>query len=130
MLKKARWVVGEAKLRVKYMTSKNCIFCQIVKGAIKSKVIAKNDGAIAINDINPVARVHILVIPKKHIDSVLTIEKSHGDTFFDMFDLAKKLVSEMSPDAFRLTFNGGKFQHVGYVHMHLLAGSKIQWEKL
>lgn len=130
MLKKAKWAIKETALRFKYMTSKDCIFCKIVKGEIKSKILAENEDAIAINDVNPVAKVHVLIIPKKHIDSALTIGTSDGEILVKMFDLAKNMVSEMSLEAFRLTFNGGKFQHVPHVHMHLLAGSKIEWEKL
>jgi diadenosine tetraphosphate (Ap4A) HIT family hydrolase len=44
--------------------------------------------------------------------------------------LAKKLVANLELEAFRLSFNGGKFQHIPHIHMHLLAGSKIAWEKL
>ena len=130
MLKKAKWVVGEAKLRIKYMTSRDCIFCKIVKGEIRSKILEENERVIAINDVNPVAKVHILIFPKDHVDSVLTLKNDDGEKLIGMMDLAKKLVNKMNLDAFRLTFNGGKFQHVGHVHMHLLAGSKIEWEKL
>ena len=130
MIKKTKWLIKEASLRVKYMTSKDCIFCKIVNGEIKSKILTENERVIAINDVNPVAKVHVLIFPKKHIDSVLTIDVSDGDILVDMFDLAKNLVYKMNLEAFRITFNGGKFQHVGHLHMHLLAGSKIEWGRL
>lgn len=130
MIKKAKWLIKEVNLRVKYKMTKDCIFCKIVNGEIKSKILAEDEMVIAINDINPVARIHVLIIPKNHIDSVLTLKKSDGEILISMFDLAKKLVSDVNLQAFRLTFNGGKFQHVSHVHMHLLAGSKIEWEKL
>lgn len=130
MIKKAKWVIKEAKLRLKYMTSKNCIFCKIVNEEIRSTIVAENEMAIAINDINPVAKVHVLIIPKKHIDSVLAIKDVDGQILVGIFDLAKERVASLNLEAFRLTFNGGKFQHVGHLHMHLLAGSKIEWEKL
>lgn len=130
MIKKAKWVIKEAKLRIKYKMTKDCIFCKITNGEIKSKIIAQNEGAIAIYDINPVAKVHLLIFPKKHIDSVLTVGKNDGDALVDMMDLAKILVEKLKLEAFRLSFNGGKFQHIGHIHMHLLAGSKIEWEKL
>lgn len=130
MINKAKWAIKEAKLRIKYMTTKDCIFCKMVKGEIKTSVIAENDGAFAINDINPVAKVHVLIIPKKHVDSVLTLKKTDRLTLSAMFELAGELTQKLALEAFRLTFNGGKFQHVAHVHMHLLAGSKIEWEKL
>lgn len=130
MIRKAKWAIKEAHLRLKYMTTKECIFCKILNGEIKSEFIAQNDGAFAIYDINPVAKVHILIVPKKHIDSVLTIDEEDRGVIVEMFNLTKKLVMDMNLDAFRLTFNGGRFQHVSHLHMHLLAGSKIEWEKL
>lgn len=110
--------------------AKDCIFCKMASGEIKSSVIAENDEAFAVNDINPVAKVHLLIIPKKHIDSVLTLKREDGQVLLAMFDLASELTRNLELEAFRLTFNGGKFQHVAHVHMHLLAGSKIDWERL
>lgn len=130
MIAKAKWLVKEAKLRVNYMTTKDCIFCKIVKGEIKSKPIFETELTLALNDINPVAQVHILIVPKAHIDSVLTIDKGHEKSIMDLFRVAKKIASDKKLDAFRLTFNGGKFQHVPHLHMHLLAGGKIEWNKL
>lgn len=130
MIKKAKWAIKEAKLRIKYMLNKDCIFCKIVSGEMKSNVISQNDVAIAINDVNPVAKVHVLIIPKKHIDSVLTVSGTDGKDLTGMLDLAKERVASLELEAFRLTFNGGKFQHVPHLHLHLLAGSKIEWEKL
>lgn len=124
------WKIKEANLRIKYKMAKDCLFCQIVEGKLKSKIIAENSGAIAINDINPVAKVHVLIIPKKHIDSVLTINNQDGEVLVGMMELVKSLTEELRLEAFRATFNGGKFQHVGHLHMHLLSGSKIEWEKL
>ena len=108
---KIKWAAKEALIRLKYMTVSSCIFCKIANGKQKVKHIIKSGSVIAFDDINPVAKVHILIVPKKHIESVSTLE-------------SKKL------EAFRLTFNGGKFQHVPHLHMHLLAGSKIDWSKL
>ena len=130
MIRKAKWAIKEAKLRISYKMAKDCLFCKILKGEIISEIIAQNEGAFAIYDINPVAKVHILIVPKKHIDSVLTFKKTDGEVLVAMFDLAGDLVKKMGLDAFRLSFNGGRFQHVGHLHMHLLAGSKIDWERL
>lgn len=130
MIKKTKWLIKEAGLRIKYKMTKDCIFCEIVSGKIKSEIMEQNEGAMAINDINPVAKVHLLIFPKRHINSVLTVAKNDGDALVDMMDLGKKLVEKLKLEAFRLSFNGGKFQHIGHIHMHLLAGSKIEWEKL
>ncbi|OGD81287.1 hypothetical protein A3B52_00940 [Candidatus Curtissbacteria bacterium RIFCSPLOWO2_01_FULL_41_28] len=112
------------------MTSKDCIFCKIIKGEIKVEPIIESKLVIAFNDTNPVAATHILIVPKKHIESVATIEDSDADEIIEMFSVANKIVRERKLSAYRLTFNGGSYQHVGHLHMHLLAGGKIEWSRL
>lgn len=127
---RVKWLIKEAQLRIKYMTNKDCIFCKIISKEIKSKIISETSLAIAIPDINPVAETHILIVPKKHIDSLGTIDGDDGPILVEMMGVAKKLVEKNKIAGYRLTFNGGKFQHVPHLHMHLLAGSKIEWSKL
>ena len=112
------------------MTAKDCIFCKLVEGKIKTRPVLETDKTLAIADINPVAPVHLLIIPKKHIESVATIEDSDADEIIEMFSVANKIVRERKLSAYRLTFNGGSYQHVGHLHMHLLAGGKIEWSRL
>lgn len=130
MLKKAKWLAKEGVLRIKYMTNSECIFCKIVSGEIKSNIIYKDDTTIAFPDINPIAATHVLIVPKNHIESVSTIGKSDGPDLIAMFNAASKISKEKGIDSFRLSFNAGKFQHVPHLHMHLLAGSKIEWKRL
>lgn len=130
MLKKSKWLIKEAKLRITYMTTKTCIFCKIVEGEIKSEPLKETACSVAINDINPVAQVHILVIPKKHIDSVSTITEQDSKEVIDMFNVATQIAQEKKLSAYRLAFNVGKYQHVPHLHMHLLAGEGVKWNKL
>lgn len=110
--------------------AKDCIFCKIVNREMKSSPVYETDTVMAINDINPVADTHILLFPKRHIDSVLTVKKGDGEVLEEMFGAAQKLVAEGELDAFRLAFNGGRYQHIPHLHMHLVAGSTIKWSKL
>ena len=112
------------------MTTKDCIFCKLANGEIKTQPILETAKTLAIADVNPVAPVHLLIIPKRHIESVLTIDDSCAGDMIDMFEVSKKLVQLQKLNAFRLTFNGGKYQHVPHLHLHLLAGGKIEWSKL
>ncbi len=112
------------------MTSKDCIFCQIVKGEMKTHLIYESDYVVALNDINPIASVHVLIVPKKHIESVVSISNEDGRDVVEIFRVAAKIAQEKKLDAYRLSFNAGRFQHIPHLHMHLLAGSKIQWSKL
>src|SRR3990167_8309366 len=129
MLKKTKWLIKEAKLRAGYMVYKDCIFCKIAGGEIKSDFLANTANVVALFDINPVANVHILIVPKKHIESVSTIKLTDGADLVEMFDVADKIAKEKKLSEYRLSFNAGRFQHVAHLHMHLLAGSKIQWGK-
>ena len=130
MIRKAKWVVKELVLRIKYMTEKDCIFCKIIRGEIKSKPVFDNESILAINDVNPVAQTHVLIIPKKHIDSVLAVSDHDAPDVTEMFKAAQEIVKDKKLDAFRLAFNGGRYQHVPHLHMHLLAGGSVQWGKL
>ena len=130
MIKKVKFLAKEARLRLTYMTNKDCIFCKLINGEIPPKFVYEDDKTVAFADINPIAETHILIVPKKHIESVERISTGDGEILVAMFSVAKKLVSDAGLDSFRLAFNGGKFQHVGHLHMHLVAGQKIEWKKL
>ena len=112
------------------MVSKDCLFCKIVKGEIKSRFLNESDKIVVFADVNPVADVHILIVPKKHIESVSTIKKEDSDYLVSMFAAASRLAEDKKLSAYRLSFNAGRYQHVPHLHMHLLAGGKIQWSKL
>lgn len=125
MIKKARFLAKEAKLRIKYMTNTDCLFCKIVQGEIKSDFVKETDKVVVFADINPINEVHLLIVPKRHIDSVLTVSEKDSGDLVAMYNVARELVLEKKLDAFRLSFNGGKYQHVPHLHMHLLAGKKL-----
>lgn len=125
-----KWLVKEAKLRIKYKLMEDCLFCKIVKGEIKTDVVAETRLALAFNDINPVSEVHIVIIPKKHIDTAISVTNADSEDLVAMHLAAKKLVESKKLNGYRLAYNGGKFQHVHHIHMHLLAGSRVEWKKL
>lgn len=125
-----KWLAREAKLRISYKFVKDCLFCKIVKGEIKTGVVLETELAIAFNDINPVSQVHIVIIPKKHIDSAVSVTDADAADVVAMHKAAKQLVDVRKLEAYRLAYNGGRFQHVPHIHMHLLAGSKVEWKKL
>ena len=125
MIKKAKFLAKEAKLRLNYMTNKGCLFCKIINREVKTEFVAESKKSAAFLDANPVNKTHILIVPKRHIESVLTLEKSDAEDLLDMYNVAKELIAKNRLDGFRLTFNGGKLQHVPHLHMHLIAGEKL-----
>ena len=107
----------------------DCIFCKIINKEIPSDIVYEDDEIIAFNDINPVAPIHILVIPKKHIASAIDIneenEKIIGKMFLAINKIAKKL--GFDKDGFRVINNCGNNggQEVMHLHFHIIGGTKL-----
>lgn len=108
-----------------------CIFCKIGRREIPVKISAESSKAIAFQDINPQAPVHILIIPKEHIDSVLDIQNAHAELLTEMILLAEKCarLEGVEKSGFRLIFNCGPDagQAVDHLHLHLLGKRKLGW---
>ena len=109
-----------------YKTDDNCVFCKIVKGAIPSRKVYEDEEILAFHDINPVAPVHFMLIPKEHVGSLAEVQERHQAVLGKMMVLAGRLAREQgSPDGFRTIVNTGKVgrQDVFHVHMHVLGGT-------
>ena len=104
--------------------SANCIFCKIVNGSIPSKKIYEDEDVIAFNDINPSAKVHFLIVPKMHIDSLASCDMQHQDLLGKMLLLAPKLAEEQGLAGFKTLINTGVDggQEVFHIHLHVLGG--------
>lgn len=103
----------------------SCIFCKIVKGEIPSRKLYEDDEVLAFHDINPVAPVHFMLIPKEHVESLQQAQERHQMVLGKMMVLAGRLAREQgSPDGFRTIVNTGRIgrQDVYHVHMHVLGG--------
>lgn len=109
----------------------DCIFCKIVDGEIPSQKVYEDDKVLAFKDISPVAPVHIIIIPKKHIESVLYIDETNVDIISHIVITANKIAKEfgISEKGFRLVNNCGKEggQTVPHMHFHLIGGRDMQW---
>ena len=105
----------------------DCIFCKIIKGEIPSSKVYENDMLLAFNDISPKAPIHILIVPKEHIESAACLsgrEDISGAVFNAVAHLAKELNLE---NGFRVVTNSGSDgrQSVKHLHFHLLAGKTL-----
>jgi histidine triad (HIT) family protein len=103
----------------------NCIFCKIVRGEIPSRKVYEDDSVLAFHDINPVAPVHFLIIPKVHVASMAELDASHEAVMGRIMVLADKLArQEGSTDGFRTIVNTGRVgrQDVMHVHVHIIGG--------
>jgi histidine triad (HIT) family protein len=103
----------------------DCIFCKIVEGKIPSRKVYEDDDMLAFHDINPVAPVHFMIIPKKHVDSLATVGPEHVEVLGKMMAKAGTLARENgSPEGFRTIVNTGKIgrQDVYHLHIHIIGG--------
>jgi len=102
----------------------DCIFCKISKGEIPSTKVFESDKVFAFLDINPKAKTHILVVPKKHIESVKTLQAEDKDIVSEMIFVAKEIAEKEGLGGYKLVFNVGRDggQIVDHLHLHLLSG--------
>ena len=109
----------------------DCLFCKMASGAIPVKKVYEDDLLFAIEDINPQAPVHMLIIPKKHLVNALELKPEHDQLIGAVHRVAASLARERGFDqeGFRLVnnTNAGAGQSVWHIHFHLLAGRKLGW---
>jgi histidine triad (HIT) family protein len=111
--------------------SDDCIFCRIASGAIPATIAYRANGVLALEDLNPQAPTHVLVIPETHHDTVADLAAS-GDAALlsEVFSTAARIGRERGgADGFRLVVNSGPIagQSVGHLHVHVLAGRPLSW---
>ncbi len=105
----------------------DCIFCKIANGEIPSELVYENEYIAAFNDINPSAPVHILVIPKRHVESLNELEDKNlmAELLFGVKEVTKKLGIK----DYRTVINTGKGagQEVFHIHLHIISGRPLKW---
>jgi len=94
----------------------DCVFCKIIKGEIPSEKVYEDEDVIAFKDINPVTPIHILVIPKKHIATLLDVTEEDSHLISKIFVAINKIAKQIGIDS---------GQEVMHIHFHLLAGQKM-----
>lgn len=109
-----------------------CVFCKIAAGEISSQKAYEDDSVLAFYDINPQAPVHILVIPKMHIESAQALTRSHDELLCHLFEVARALAKQegISESGYRLITNVGADggQTVPHLHLHLIGGRELKWD--
>jgi histidine triad (HIT) family protein len=109
----------------------DCLFCKIVRNEIPATVVLDNDDVLAFRDLNPMAPMHVLVIPKRHIAGADFIAPGDGDVVAAMFIAAKEVAAADGVDqsGYRTVFNVGpdSGQSVPHLHLHVLGGRQMKW---
>ena len=109
----------------------NCLFCRIINKEIKSEIISENENVLIFKDINPVAPVHLIAVPKKHISSIIEVEELSDAVISGIMKLISKTAKDLKldKDGFRVVTNTGTSagQSVGHLHFHILGQRKFTW---
>ena len=107
----------------------DCIFCKILNGDIPSKKVYEDEFVYAFHDINPMAPVHIIVIPKLHIESANMVDQTNCTHIAKVFEAIPKVAKEVGvvEDGYRVITNIGENggQTVKHIHFHILGGTKL-----
>jgi histidine triad (HIT) family protein len=98
----------------------DCVFCKIRDKQIPAKIIYEDNDVVVFPDIHPAKPVHLLIVPKKHVDDFLSVEDT--TLFSKLFSVAQKMISRegLKDKGFRLVVNGGGAQLVPHLHIHLM----------
>lgn len=109
----------------------DCIFCKIVKGEIPSKKVLENEKFLAFYDINPIAPIHVLIIPKAHYEK---FNDTPNELFSEMAAFIKEVAKALNITDYRLITNNGSNagQEIFHLHIHLVSNpsGKLKWPKL
>lgn len=108
----------------------DCIFCKIISGEIPCTKVYEDENVLAFKDINPVAPVHILIIPKTHVESAYMVDTT-SNILNKIFEAIKIIANEqgLQENGFRIVTNIGESagQTVKHLHFHLLGGRDFNW---
>ncbi len=105
-----------------------CVFCKIIAGVLPSTKVFENKDICAFLDINLQAPVHVLIVPKKHIEQISELEQENASLLGNMtLEAARISIQKGLTQGYRLTINQGNHggQEVDHLHMHLLGGTKL-----
>jgi histidine triad (HIT) family protein len=110
---------------------KKCIFCDIVSKKVAANIVYEDDRIIAFRDVNPQSPVHLLIVPKKHVSTIMDLGSEDKDLVGEIHLVAQKLASQegIAQCGFRIVANcnADAGQAVFHIHFHLLGGRKLTW---
>jgi histidine triad (HIT) family protein len=107
----------------------SCVFCRIISGEIQSDIVYQDEQVVAFRDIDPKAPVHLLLVPRRHIESAAELSEDEASIMGHLVTVANRLASEagVSEKGYRLVVNCGPEggQEVPHLHLHLLGGRQM-----
>ncbi|MBU1445931.1 histidine triad nucleotide-binding protein [Patescibacteria group bacterium] len=100
----------------------DCLFCKIINKVVDSEIVYEDDICFAFKDINPRARVHILIVPRKHISTIADMEEGDEQIIGHLVKVAKEIAEKEKCKSYKLLFNVGREagQIIFHIHLHLM----------
>ena len=109
----------------------NCLFCKIISREIPGSIVYEDDHVLAFNDINPQAPTHVLIVPKRHIETLNDLQPGDDQIIGELARRAAAIASDkgIATSGFRTVFNTNRDagQTVFHIHLHLLGGRSMAW---
>jgi histidine triad (HIT) family protein len=109
----------------------DCLFCGIIEGTVKGDLVYEDDSVVAFRDIVPRAPVHVLIVPRKHIPTLVELQRADNPVIGEIFVIAGKLAQQfgIAETGYRVVVNCGADagQTVFHLHFHLLGGRQMGW---
>ena len=113
------------------MAEQNCLFCRIVAGQIPAEIVYQDERSVVIRDINPQAPVHVLIIPRDHLESLDEAAQRDEATLGHLLRVAARTANDqgLSESGYRTVINTGRGagQSVFHLHVHVLGGRTMTW---
>jgi len=111
------------------MSEENCLFCKIIQGKIPGDLVHQDDSCVVIRDINPQAPMHMLVIPREHIESLADATQKEEGLLGHLLRVGARVANDQDQESYRTVINTGADagQSVFHLHVHILAGRAMNW---
>ena len=111
---------------------KDCIFCKIIKKEVPAEIIYENEHVISFYGLTSIADVHVLIVPKKHIENIMDVKEEDGIIIAEIHKAFQVIAKKFGIDksGFRVLTNTGKHgqQEVYHMHYHLVGGRQLKWD--
>lgn len=111
---------------------KDCVFCKIINKELPSNILYEDNDVVVFETNKPLAPIHVLIVPRKHIESVDSLEDSEADLAGKLVLIARSMARDLkiSENGYKMMFHVGKHggQEINHLHLHLLGGAKMEAE--
>ena len=111
------------------MSEESCLFCKIIAGKIPGEFVHQDDRCVVIRDISPQAPMHVLVIPRQHLESLDDASQKDEGLLGHLLRVGARVANDQEHDSYRTVINtgAGAGQSVFHLHVHVLGGRRMEW---